>query len=466
MQGGLVMKKALSIMVLFFVLASTCMIPAKANSAMTSWSGISTAGTVFVGEDCPLEVTKEVLTFNLNEVPRTAGYEVIDLNVANSTVTAEYTFYNPSELEVTARLAFPFGKRPTYGISSINSFPTTLDGEEISKSLRYTLSSGKDFNLTEDLARLSDEYLSYGFFSPDMTVTKYVYDVFGTADMEFDLYKAFDVAINSEETRIYSPNTTYSTRLDNGYVRLGNRARTSKTITVYAIGEPLSKPLEWSFYSDYTMAEKKETTGSIQLTNTETTTLEELVMEYWDKNSSVSKVDWYNAVISGFNYREGYSILSNKYGLDVTEDLMYWYEYEITVGAGETVVNTVTAPMYPDVETVNDPPKFEYTYLLSPAGTWASFGELEINVNTPYYITASSIDGFTKTDTGYTLTLDGLPETELKFTLRSKPNALNELKSSVSPLANVPDYYFYAAGALAVAILGITVIVVIKKKNG
>ena len=38
-------------------------------------------------------------------------------------------------------------------------------------------------------------------------------------------------------------------------------------------------------------------------------------------------------------------------------------------------------------------------------------------VNTPYYMTESGVDGFTKTDGGYALTLPGLPEGELTFTL-------------------------------------------------
>ena len=38
-------------------------------------------------------------------------------------------------------------------------------------------------------------------------------------------------------------------------------------------------------------------------------------------------------------------------------------------------------------------------------------------VNMPYYMTGCGIDGFTKTDGGYALTLPGLPESELTFTL-------------------------------------------------
>ena len=42
---------------------------------------------------------------------------------------------------------------------------------------------------------------------------------------------------------------------------------------------------------------------------------------------------------------------------------------------------------------------------------------MEVVVNTPYYMPECGIDGFTRTDGGYALTLPGLPEGELTFTL-------------------------------------------------
>ena len=74
----------------------------------------------------------------------------------------------------------------------------------------------------------------------------------------------------------------------------------------------------------------------------------------------------------------------------------------------------MTAPLYPAIDSGYTPSLYAYTYLLSPAKTWAQFGELEVVVKTPYYMTESGIDGFTRTDGGYALSLPGLPEGELK----------------------------------------------------
>jgi len=101
---------------------------------------------------------------------------------------------------------------------------------------------------------------------------------------------------------------------------------------------------------------------------------------------------------------------------------MYWYQYELTVPAGETVVNTVTAPLYPDIHTGWVPAIYTYDYLLSPAKGWADFGTLEIRLNTPYYMTQCNLDGFEKTSDGYALQLNGLPDRELTFVLCAEKN--------------------------------------------
>jgi len=106
---------------------------------------------------------------------------------------------------------------------------------------------------------------------------------------------------------------------------------------------------------------------------------------------------------------------------------MRWYEYEITIEARERIVNTVTAPIYPSIDLRYEPDVFGYTYLLSPAKTWKSFGELEIVINTPYYISNCSIGGFIKTESGYIVKLDGLPNGELTFHLSTSENPIRPM---------------------------------------
>ena len=116
---------------------------------------------------------------------------------------------------------------------------------------------------------------------------------------------------------------------------------------------------------------------------------------------------------------------------------------------------------YPEINGRYEPSIYTYTYLLSPASTWASFGELEVVINTPFFITENSLEGFTKTDTGYTLKRNGLPEGELEFVLCSSENPIR-------PISPYFDTVWIVVGAIAAVIViggGIVAFMVVRKKK-
>ena len=91
----------------------------------------------------------------------------------------------------------------------------------------------------------------------------------------------------------------------------------------------------------------------------------------------------------------------------------------MTVPAGGTLTNTVTAPLYPGIEgTV---PDYTYDYFLTPALYWADFGSITIRVVTPYYLSNSTLQ-FTEQNGVYLFTKDSLPMGDLSFTIRQSIN--------------------------------------------
>ena len=129
-------------------------------------------------------------------------------------------------------------------------------------------------------------------------------------------------------------------------------------------------------------------------------TFKDYALRGYDENSGILESDWYNAQV------ELLRLSSETWGnglIQIEEgdfSLMRWYEYTLTLEPGQTLKNAVTAPLYPAIDAGYTPSLYAYTYLLSPAKTWAQFGELEVVVKTPYYMTECGIDGFTKTDGG------------------------------------------------------------------
>ena len=142
--------------------------------------------------------------------------------------------------------------------------------------------------------------------------------------------------------------------------------------------------------------------------------------------------------------------------------LMRWYEYTLTLEPGQTLTNTVTAPLYPAIDAGYTPSIYTYSYLLSPAKTWAQFGELKIVVNTPYYMTENNQSSFSGTEKGYELTMPGLPEKELTFTL-------SEAEHPRPPKLSIPfNPVFLLAGFVGFVLIGgvvIAVLLILKRKK-
>ena len=466
---GRIWKAVLALLLLGAWIAPT----AAANSAQSHWSGTDRTGALIADEICPLEVQGEKLTFEVQEFPRNYYSTAEEFRSYTGYVTAEYTFYNPADYTVTATLVFPFGAVPDYGnfyddqleTSSwgvdVDKYDITVDGTAVEKRLRHTLAERYDqFDLERDMALLHDGYADDPFYTPDLTVTKYIYQVSG---VDSEAYPAATAAflLNADPacTRVLLMEQTGGKTLEEG-VLADTWAENGVRYTVCCFGEPVGE-LDWRMYENG--ACEKEIDGAVELVDTSTMTFKDLALENWTDASGVLEQDWYNAFVEDLNRSEwSCGVVS---GSDIHEDLsralMRWYEYEITVEPGERVVNTVTAPLYPSINTNYDPSIYTYTYLLSPARTWRAFGTLDIRVNTPYFITESSLEGFEKGEEGYTLSLDGLPEGELVFVLSADEHPAKALPNLSYLVFYLPVFLLL----LAVILIPAAVILVRRRRR-
>lgn len=423
----------MSALVCLLLLLCAGTLPASANSAPAMWwNGSEASGPVAGDLGCPLSVESEVLTFEVAEFPAPPYEEVDDFLAYSGSVTAAYTLYNPTGQAITARLYFPFGHRPEYADTFIDvtsgrtdtaddtaEYDITLNGTAVEKRLRYTYQPiFGDFNVETHLPYLCDDYAQDVFFTPDMPVYKHVYRVGGVgATTAPSQYLAFTIPFGLANNRILVEHGGTEQLADGRWRVYLYNGYEEEDLVLYVIGEQ-DVVFDWEVYGDRDM--RQEIEGEVILQSSEQITFEQLALSYRDTASEVSDIDWYNATVQYFNDQGTESgWLSTPY---IERYLMRWYAYDITVAAGERVVNTVSAPVYPGVDEGYDPYIYDYTYLLSPAERWASFGSLEIIVNTPYYMTKSGVGRFEKTETGYRLMLNGLPEEELTFTLCTVAN--------------------------------------------
>lgn len=461
-------KGFVALCLILFLASDIFKLTALANSARRIWDGVDMTGTVVKGENCPIEVEDEQLTFDISEFPNSYYEKKGDFLKYNGKVTAKYTFYNPSDYKVTAKLVFPFGYYPEYGpeeygeenqvykrIDDTTKFDIKINDKKIKKTLRHTFYySDYDFDIHKEMSFLIDGYIKDDFYSPKLPVTKYVYEI---SEVDKKLYNRevarIEIPAFDGKRRYYLEQSYGFTTDDKGRVRMGITAENGKEVELYVIGEPVKDLPKWKFYES-SSNESKEIKGEMQLKSTSKMTFKEFALTSYDKGGQILESDWYNIIVELYKQatveNSGAIFISVYDTGERLKSLLRWYEYEITLAPGEKITNTIEAPMYPTIDEEYNPDIYRYNYLLSPASTWAKFGNLNVDINTPFFMTENNQSGFTKTQKGYHFKSNGLPEGELRFSLSTveKP----ERKSNLGT--------FYIIGMLMFGLLQILPIIV------
>ena len=395
------------------------MIPASANSALTEWSGRKENVVMTTDGDSPIVVEHETLTFDIQELIDTysrSDDEFDPTKEYKSSVTAEYHFYNPSDMTVTAELAFPIGNLTESYINEYakDKYSITVNGETVEHEIRHTYNWYTDrFDLEKDLPRLKDDYVTHEFITPDTKVTKYEFQVelvnendASTPRMYFDINPA-----DYENTMIYCP-VSYYNQLDDGTVRITRNHL--RRVEIYFIGEVPEKLPEFTVFKDVFNSDENEILPSKSaVTGIKEMTFRDVAFRAYKEEYGISEMDWYNAVMIGASNKN--KVIDDDFIILQPRDFLCWYTYKLEFAPGERIVNSVTAPMIPGQNLNYNPKHFKYNYLISPAVTWADFGSMDIYINTPYYLVSSNIDGFEKTENGYEIHLDGLPMTKKRL---------------------------------------------------
>ena len=425
--------------IMTFVVVAGAFVPVttvRANSGPTEWwYGNESEGPKPEDSDCPLEVLSETLTFDIPDLLPSSAYNWTEDTITGyeSHVTAEYTFYNPTDETITANLVFPFSIFPyTWNLEFAtvldDRYSITVDGQPVERTVMTTyLEPGTEFDASTMIPEQFDDedYLEDDYYYPDMPVVRYLID-YDSLLQDENHYATVYLDPSGKEDRVYYvPHwCEYSQLPDND----PNKSRDA--IRVY-VGD--GHDLE--FYvigTDNDIDVRLSSTGEpIDSVIMETMTFEELLLSGRPDGLNVSDKTWYNLALEQIN--------ANAFRNEFNEYILYsvtnwetpslfipqgtflrWYCYTLTVQPGQTVVNRVEAPLYPDIcddHGYASSASYDYEYLLSPASLWADFGELDIRINTPYELRDLSLHGMEQVEGGYEGHFDGLPNSELTFSI-------------------------------------------------
>ena len=139
---------------LFWLISPVRVLSAAANSGPPWEEGVTADGIYSLHEDSVLEVQSEVLTFDISSLPS----DIAEGRSYDARVTAEYTFYNPTDEYVTTAMAFPFGIRSYYAeeldVAQISD-PIKINGKTADYEIRHTYGKYGEFESVMSDAILS-----------------------------------------------------------------------------------------------------------------------------------------------------------------------------------------------------------------------------------------------------------------------------------------------------------------------
>lgn len=425
-------KKFLLIFLLTFVLTTIVALPSAvyANSAQMYWYGTTENAAAVIGEQVPIAVKSEKIVFDVQQFPDNFYNSDEEQKFADysASVTATYQFENTADYEVSARLAFPYGIKPSYLYRTFtydDRYGVTVNGEKAEVVNRYTYNRGtgswtEDYKNGAAVGQLLDEKKTADGISTQTRVIKYIYKVGGA---EYGSYGAYVEMPKAKGQYLYSAETSVEETLDK--IVYGNSVFNGARIEFWVVCNGEEPDLQLYAKSGNRSGEKIECTFE-QISRTETTLGEyaEAVYAFDDDNES-AHIDWFNAIVDSITDSVSVSYSPNPFcDVDnfVSRKIMNWMEYTLVVPAGGSVANSVTAPLFPDIDDGWTPAVYQYGYLLSPAKGWQSFGTLDIEVNTPFKMVGAQENGFEKTETGYKAHFDSLPDGELTFRLSESEN--------------------------------------------
>lgn len=449
---------------------------ASAESTPAYWTGADGSGVVAVyeGGDCPIEVKRETLTFRITDLP------LVSFDGYDSTVTAEYELYNPLPRDVSLSVFFPLGLQPSYHdiyrekgavLPGAEAYSVTVeeDGEVQAADIEFRRTyysggySSAPFNAVEQIPL--DSYIENEMYGRGMRVTRYSYTV--TAPSEGTYYTfCFIYDCNPRKTQVICESGVTGTIDGRGIAYAFLTAGETREVTFYAVGEQLaSVNLDTRLCVGWGTSSEEAQGGTVSVMTETRQTFADFVEEFRPLEDtefgSVSELDWYNAVVAMLASGEsGRLFLSDE--VQLLDYLMLWCEYSLTIPAGGTVINTVSAPVYPSIE--GSAPKYTYDYMLSPAQYWSDFGSITIRIETDYRLYSSSLP-FAKTENGYVYTKNSLPMGDLSFSIAKAEYTGSSYDPYDDPSPTIMTALILLGVVVVIAVVIVVVAVYIHKRN-
>ena len=459
MKRSAFFRTVILIAVLVTVIASPIM------EAYAYYGTSDVSGIIPKEKSSALELKNAEFTFNVPEFPEASYKDETAAAEYGANAVAEYVYYNPSSDTVTDTLLFPIGILPEYvgepiyrtAVSDLTKYGVKVNGETPDVTVRYTAGYTKHY--------IRDGYCET--LLSDCTVTHYRYKLITDCPIECIVTLYANDGNKDRRLIAYNDGKYYGILPIEDYFEIPvDPTDENSVIDVWCIGEPIDDTVKTKFYvlSDRKYDQYSQINGTLELLEEKTMSFTEFAFSTYDPQSGVSEIDHYNAVVDTVES-------SNYINCDFKNfaDTLYkWYQFDVTVPAGETATVETSAPLYP---TVDDHyyTTLVYTYncyITDTVAVWEGMESATVNVITPYY--AVNPYGETvpeKTEAGYRYTFSKIDD----ITLSPIPNPeiadYTYHEPEPSPKPEEPPYKVILTAVLLVPLLAAVIIAVILQLN-
>lgn len=445
--------------------------PAYGNSAPSYWEAFPYFDVLVVEEDSPIIVDREHLTFDFSQ----ADYYYEHRNVMSPVgkVTAEYQMTNPGDDPITVQMAFPFVST-LYGLSAADitvsadgaavPYETYIDANDINTSG----DSGEDFVYDYGtIGDISNQERTLPGFDLDSKARLYRFAASSKEKPYLDFQVSFDV--NQEQAFLIGKDFDGSSSYAEGRGTLSARIREKTEPEILVLG----KELEYTYEVLTDEGEKAdESLYQLEIIQDSVDPKEYLLAVLRgkigeDTAAVISDTQLFNLFLHEIwqdGQRNGFSTLYEGFS-PFREDRIFTLVYQVEFPAGSTKavsVGYLTEGTMDRRETAS--PKYSYTYLLSPAENWADFGSLNVEIITPEkapYVIESSLPFTRGGENRYSAKFDGLPDSELTFTLY-KNKSITLIDHAEKAIASASYLIFFFWPVVAVILLFALIPVVIR----
>ncbi len=462
------MKKLL-ISILTVAFLSIMTVPVCANSAPSYWEAYPYSEILAIDKSSPITVNKEYLIYDFSRV------EVEPENFSRTPtaqVTAEYEMSNPTSQSMSVQMAFPLVS--SLAKLDISNIKIKVDDVSIPFEIYPSIDEVNESGSSENGFRYDGFDISRGeveYPGPNVNREGTLYRCSVQTDEEEPLNLEACFNADSQKTRLIGKNFNSVSYTEGESTCLGARFQkdNGREPEILILGEDSGLTFK-VMTEDGKEADPKRYHLKI---SSDTVDIETYLLHEVDKSFGdvVEEIDdkqlmsiymsqiWQQGLDTGYTFLE--DVLSS-----IQMERVITLIYEVDFPADSTRIVRVgyqTDGTMDGRETKT--PKYSYTYLLSPAKNWAAFGELNIKIITPKeapFIINSSINFENNGQYLYSATLDGLPDSELDFTLykNAKVSFLDKAQKSVQSLNYIVFFLwpFIFIAALAIAVIAVIIL--------